>query len=91
VWKTLQLNVLFSFLCFCGYFANFYQLLSFCIWNDVGHYSEPLERPRRRWEDNIRIDTEETGWDVVDWLRLAQNRIQWRDLLKNVMVNVLFP
>ena len=38
----------------------------------------PLGRPRRRWEDNIKIDLRETGCDVEDWLDLAQDRVQWR-------------
>jgi hypothetical protein len=38
----------------------------------------PLGRPRRRWEDGIRMDLRETGWGVVDWIRLAQNMDRWR-------------
>jgi hypothetical protein len=34
----------------------------------------PLGRPRRRWEDNIRKDLKERGWEVVDWMHLAQDR-----------------
>jgi hypothetical protein len=36
-----------------------------------------LGRPRRRWEDNIRMDLRETGWEDVDWIHLAQDRDQW--------------
>jgi hypothetical protein len=36
----------------------------------------PLERPRRRWEDNIRMDHRETGWGGMDWIDLAQDRDQ---------------
>jgi hypothetical protein len=32
----------------------------------------PLEGPRRRWVDNIKIDLREVGWDSVDWIDLAQ-------------------
>jgi hypothetical protein len=35
-----------------------------------------LEIHRRRWEDNIRIDLRETGWEFVDWIRLAQDTDQ---------------
>jgi len=35
-----------------------------------------LGRPRRRWEDNIRMDLREIGWDDVEWMRLAQDRDQ---------------
>jgi hypothetical protein len=34
----------------------------------------PLGRPRRRWEDGIRMDLEETGWGCVEWIHLAQDR-----------------
>jgi len=36
-----------------------------------------LGRPRRRREDNIRMDLRETGWEDVDWMHLAQDRNQW--------------
>jgi hypothetical protein len=38
----------------------------------------PLERPRRRWEDNINMDLRDTGIDVANLIRLAQDRVQWR-------------
>jgi hypothetical protein len=38
----------------------------------------PLERPRRRRVDNIRINVREIGWGGVDWNDLAQDRDQWR-------------
>jgi hypothetical protein len=41
----------------------------------------PLGRPRRRWVDNIKMDLGEIGWDVVDWIDMAQDRDQWRVLL----------
>jgi hypothetical protein len=34
----------------------------------------PLGRPRHKWEDNIRMDFRDIGWEVVDWLHLAQGR-----------------
>jgi len=37
-----------------------------------------LGRPKRRWEDNIRMDFKEIGWEGLDWLHLAQDREQWR-------------
>jgi hypothetical protein len=42
----------------------------------------PLGRPRRRWVDNIKMDLVEIGWDGRDWIELAQNRNQWRALVK---------
>jgi hypothetical protein len=44
-----------------------------------------LGRPRRRWEDNIRLNFREIGWEGVDWIHLAQDRDQWRDLVNTVM------
>jgi hypothetical protein len=44
-----------------------------------------LERPRRRWGDNIKIDLRETGWYGRDWIDLAQDRDQWRALVNTVM------
>ncbi|KAJ4430346.1 hypothetical protein ANN_22562 [Periplaneta americana] len=38
----------------------------------------PLGRPRRRWEDNIKMDLREVGYDGRDWINRAQNRDQWR-------------
>jgi hypothetical protein len=45
----------------------------------------PLERPRRRWEDNIKLDLREIGWDGMDWIDLTQDRDQWRALVNTVM------
>jgi hypothetical protein len=46
---------------------------------------KPLERPRRRWTDNIKTDLLEIGLNVVDWIGLAQDRYRWRALMKAVM------
>jgi hypothetical protein len=45
----------------------------------------PLGRPRRRCEDNIKMDLREIGIDGVNWIRLAQDRVQWRDFVNTVM------
>jgi hypothetical protein len=45
----------------------------------------PLERPRRRWEDNIRMDLREIRWGGMDWIDVAQDRAQWRALVNTVM------
>jgi hypothetical protein len=45
----------------------------------------PLGRPRRRWVDNIKMDLREIGWDGRDSIELAQDRDQWRALVKTVM------
>jgi hypothetical protein len=46
---------------------------------------KPLERPRRTWVDNIRMDLVEVGWGDVDWTDLAQDRERWRALLNSVL------
>jgi transcription termination factor 2 len=38
----------------------------------------PLGRPRRRWKDNIKMERREIGIDGANWIRLAQDRVQWR-------------
>jgi hypothetical protein len=45
----------------------------------------PLGRPRRRWEDNIRMALGKVGFWDVDWIHLAQNRDRWRALVNTVM------
>ena len=44
----------------------------------------PLARPRRRWEDNIKMDLEEVGWGCGDWMELAQDRDRWQALVSTV-------
>jgi hypothetical protein len=45
----------------------------------------PLERPRHRWEDNIKMDLRERGIDGANWIQLAQDRVQLRDFVNTVM------
>jgi len=52
----------------------------------------PLGRPRRRWEDGIRMDLGRLAWGGVDWIRLAQDRDRWRAVVSAVMnLRVLAP
>ena len=44
----------------------------------------PLERARRRWEDNIKMDLQEVGGRCGDWMELAQDRDRWRALVGTV-------
>jgi hypothetical protein len=44
----------------------------------------PLGTPRRRWEDNIKMDIQEVGKGCGDWTELAQDRDRWRALLGRV-------
>jgi hypothetical protein len=45
----------------------------------------PLGRPRRRWEDNIKMDLREIGIDGANWIQLTQDRFQWRAFVNSVM------
>ena len=45
----------------------------------------PLERPRHRWEDNIKMDLQEVGCGGMDWIKLAQDRDSWWALVIAVM------
>jgi hypothetical protein len=45
----------------------------------------PLGRPRRRWDDGIRMDLREIGLGDVDWIRLSQDRDRWRAVVSAVM------
>jgi hypothetical protein len=51
---------------------------------------KPLGRPRRRWEDNIKMDLREIGCGGADWIDLAQDRDMWRTVVNTVM-NLLVP
>ena len=50
----------------------------------------PLGRPRRRWDDNIKMDLQEVGRGGGDWMELAKDRDRWRALVSTVM-NFQFP
>jgi hypothetical protein len=44
-----------------------------------------LGRPKRRWEDNIKMDLREIGFGNADWIHLAQDRDRWRAVVNTVM------
>jgi len=56
-------------------------------WVLVGKPEEkrPLGRPRRRWEDNIKMDLQEVGCGGLDWIEVAQDRNGWRAVVVAVM------
>jgi hypothetical protein len=47
--------------------------------------TRPLGRPRRRWEDNIKMDLQEVGGSCGDWMERAQDRDKWRAPVNTVM------
>jgi hypothetical protein len=51
---------------------------------------KPLGKPRRSWEDNIKMDLQEMGCGCVDWMELAQDRDRWRALV-SAMMNLRVP
>jgi hypothetical protein len=50
----------------------------------------PPGRPRCRWEDNIKIDLREIGIDGANWIRLAEDRVQWL-AFANAVINLRVP
>jgi hypothetical protein len=50
----------------------------------------PLGRPRRRWENSIKMDFQELGWGGMDSIELAQDRDRWRDV-GNAVMNLRIP
>ena len=50
----------------------------------------PLGRPRRRWEDNIKMDLQELGCGGMDWIELVQDMERWRALV-NAVMNLRVP
>ena len=69
------------------------------IWDGRGTYrvsvgtpegKRPLGRPRRIWEDVIKMDLHDVGWGGMDWIAVALDGDRWRAIL-NVVVNFLVP
>jgi hypothetical protein len=56
----------------------------------LGGLKRPLGRPRHSWEDNIKLDLREIGIDGVNWIQLAQDRVQWQAFV-NMVMNLQVP
>jgi hypothetical protein len=59
------------------------------VWRPQGK-RPPLGRPRLRWDVNIKLDLREPGIDGANWIRLARDRVRWRDFV-NTMMNLRVP
>jgi hypothetical protein len=53
-------------------------------------WKRPLDRPRHRWLDNIKMDLRAIEWDGMDWIYLAQDSDQWTALV-NTVINIRVP
>jgi hypothetical protein len=61
------------------------------FWGGKARRKKQLRRPRRRWEDGIKVNLREIGWGV-EWVHLAQDRDRWRAVVNAVMnFRVLAP
>jgi hypothetical protein len=58
----------------CGTHGEGRVVYRVLVWRSEG--KRPLGRPRRRWEDNIKMDLMEIGIDRSNWIQLAQGRVQ---------------
>jgi hypothetical protein len=58
----------------------------------VGKYEgkRTRERPKHRWDNNIRMDLRETMWEGVDWMHLDQGR-DYKQALENMAINLQVP
>jgi hypothetical protein len=50
--------------------------------------TRPLGRPRHRWEDDIRMDLREIGWEGVDWIHVVQDRDQRRAVVNTLLQGI---
>ena len=60
------------------------------VWVGKTEGKRPLGRPRRRWEDNIKMDFQEVGCGVIDWIELARDSDRWWALV-NAVMNLRVP
>ena len=67
----------------CSTYGTIQKCIQSLVWKPES--KRPLGRPRRRWEDNIKMDLMEVGCDPRDWIALAEDRDQWRAYVRAVM------
>jgi len=59
------------------------------VWGAV-EGKRPFGKPRRRWDDNIKMDLQEVGYGGVNWIELAPDRDRWRAFV-NAVMNLPIP
>jgi hypothetical protein len=72
--------------------GNCERIIMYVIFIRLGksERKKPFEIPRRRWENNIKMDSREIGWKIVVWMHMAQDRDQWRPFV-NTTMNLRVP
>jgi len=60
------------------------------VWVGRPEGKRPLWRPRRRWEENVKMNFQEVGCGGMDWIELAQDRVRWQALV-NAVMNLRVP
>ena len=72
----------------CSPYGDWRDAYQYMMWKPEG--KRPLGRPRRRWEDNTKMDLQEVGCGGVDWIYLALDRDRWWALV-NAVMNLRVP
>jgi hypothetical protein len=67
----------------CSTYGRDEKCVHILVGNPEG--KRPLGKPRRRWEDNIRMDLGEIVWEIIGWIHLIQDRDQWRAHVNTLM------
>jgi hypothetical protein len=73
--------------------AGYVARMGRCVYRILGGRPEgkrPPGRPRRKWEDNIKIDVREIRSNEAKWIQLAQDMVQWRAFV-NMVMNLRVP
>jgi hypothetical protein len=73
----------FSLISICKYWGEVRGVYRVLVGRPEG--KRPLGRPRRRWEDNVKLDLREIGIDGANWTQLAQDRVQRRAFVNTIM------